>query len=567
VPTAANITLRETLDLLDGQFGQVSKGVSDGAYAFWLGSGISRDKVIGLDGVLAKLIEFLRVRATADPACPYKSAFDKVVGLANPSKDELAQIDLAVPATTWPCMKELLPRLWKQYSAVLSTEVPPEGLDYLLWVGLEFPDTFGTQEPDVEHFAIAVLALEGVVEDVATPNWDGLIEAAMAELGHPDAIFKITVTGEDLRTPHAAQATLYKFHGCARRAIADEPKYRPLLVARSGQILAWIANDTFKVVRDQLAAVIQTSRSLMIGLSAQDVNIQTLFGKVGAHKGWKWNDEPTPIVISAEELGDDQKTLLEVAYGEDYEPNRQAIWDAARLRAFAKPLLICLVLCVLTEKLKTLLSDVNAPNLDPAAHAALADGLTHLRNRIAEAGDADRPSLIRAIAAGLARGRHQLQDGVSAPGVPKYYPIDSQPAHLMKGKQALAASGQREASAALSLIGLDVTAATWTVTVDDPSLARSGTLRLASSASEARVFLAANDDAVGTLLEACAFSDSDEDVVVICSKKVTDRQQRSPSATYRSGSLGPRYISLGTMLSTATDLDDLRDAFRKEVSV
>ena len=65
VPTAATITMKETLDLLDGPYLAVSEGVTEGLYAFWLGSGISRERVIGLDGVLAKLVEFLRTRASS----------------------------------------------------------------------------------------------------------------------------------------------------------------------------------------------------------------------------------------------------------------------------------------------------------------------------------------------------------------------------------------------------------------------------------------------------------------------------------------------------------------------
>ena len=568
MPTAASITLKETLDLLDGDFVMMTKAVCEGGYALWLGSGISRDRVIGLDGVLLKLIEFLRVKSTAVAGCPYRAAFDRAIKLASPSVTELGQINIAAPASTWPCIDDLLRRLWKQYSEVLAIEIDNHTVDYLLWDGLEFPHTFASQDPDVEHLAIAILALEGAVSDVATPNWDGLIEAALTELGHADGVFKITVTGDDLRSPDAAQATLYKFHGCARRAIKDETNYRKLLVARAGQIAAWINGDRFKLVRDQLEAMIQKKRSLVIGLSAQDANIRNLFGKVGAHKGWKYNDEPTPIVISGDELGDDQKMLLELTYGEEeYQTNRPAILQAARLRAYAKPLLIGLVLCVLTEKLETLMRDITAPNLDDAARHELSKGLRQLRNQVALAGDADRPVLIRTVSAALARARHQLQDGVSSAGAPAYYPLDSQPANLMKGKQALASSGQREAAAALGLIGLDVADVIWNVTVDDPSLATSGALRLKSARAEARIFLTANDDAIGALLDAGAFREDDKDVVVVCSKKVTDRQQRNPSASLRSGAIGARYVSLGTMLSNAPDLADLRDAFRKEVSV
>ena len=57
LPTAATISIKETLELLDGEFLGLSQGLAEGQYALWLGSGISRDRVIGLDGVLAKLIE------------------------------------------------------------------------------------------------------------------------------------------------------------------------------------------------------------------------------------------------------------------------------------------------------------------------------------------------------------------------------------------------------------------------------------------------------------------------------------------------------------------------------
>ena len=99
MPTAATISVKETRDLLDRQFLGVSQGVAEGQYALWLGSGISRDRVIGLDGVLAKLIEFLRAHATADPDCAFRKAQEKVLQMASPSADEKADIDLGQPAT------------------------------------------------------------------------------------------------------------------------------------------------------------------------------------------------------------------------------------------------------------------------------------------------------------------------------------------------------------------------------------------------------------------------------------------------------------------------------------
>jgi hypothetical protein len=243
------------------------------------------------------------------------------------------------------------------------------------------------------------------------------------------------------------------------------------------------------------------------------------------------------------------------------------ICEAARLRAYAKPLLLALLLNVLATKLQVLASDVTAPGLDGAAHASIAEGIKYLRSRIAEAGDGDRLKLARGIAGGLARARHQLQNGSSPAGVPAYFPLDDQPAHLMKGKLALANSGQREAAAALGLIGLEDQASWWTTAMDDPSDVRSGALRLTSASATTRVFFAANDDNITSLTECGAFDEDDSDVVLICSRRVSPRQQRNPSINLRNGKIGPRYLAFGPMLATAASLDALRDNFRREVAI
>lgn len=48
--------------MLDGPLSSFSQGFQTGLYALWLGSGISRERIVGLDGVLAKLLENLRLR-------------------------------------------------------------------------------------------------------------------------------------------------------------------------------------------------------------------------------------------------------------------------------------------------------------------------------------------------------------------------------------------------------------------------------------------------------------------------------------------------------------------------
>jgi hypothetical protein len=205
--------------------------------------------------------------------------------------------------------------------------------------------------------------------------------------------------------------------------------------------------------------------------------------------------------------------------------------------------------------------------LDEPAQSSIADGIKHLRNRVAEAGNGDRLKLAKNIAGSLARARHQLQNGNSPVGIPIYFPVDEQPAHLMKGKLGLLNTGQREAAAALGLIGLEDQASSWMTSVDDPRNVRSGALRLTSPSATTRVFFAANDDDITSPMECGAFDEDDPDVVLICSRRVSVRQQRNPSVNLRSGKMGPRYLAFGPMLAEAASLDALRSTFRTEVAI
>lgn len=132
----------------------------------------------------------------------------------------------------------------------------------------------------------------------------------------------------------------------------------------------------------------------------------------------------------------------------------------------------------------------------------------------------------------------------------------------MRARWPLASAKRR-----LGLIGLADEAAKWTASVDDPTDSRSGALRLTSPNATARVFFAANDENITNLMDCGAFDEDDPDVVLICSRRVSDRQQRSPKATLRDGKIGPRYLAFGTMLADAASLPELQDSFRWEVAI
>src|SRR5580700_3727159 len=117
MPTAATITVRETLDLLDGPFAGLAEGVAQGQYAFWLGSGISRDRVDDLKGVIARVLTHLRDRIDAGNAnCAYRTALQEALDLAHLSPADRAQVDLTRPIVEWPVLGTVLLNLTREYS-------------------------------------------------------------------------------------------------------------------------------------------------------------------------------------------------------------------------------------------------------------------------------------------------------------------------------------------------------------------------------------------------------------------------------------------------------------------
>lgn len=570
---AANtITLSETLALLDGPHSAIVEAIGSAGYTLWLGSGISRGRVIGLsgsDGVIAKLIEFLRSKRTGDAACKFNQALNTLLNLAELDATQRKALDLMMPVSDWPedQLKPIVGRLWDKYSEVLSIDVAGEAQDFLLWTGLDFPNTFADQDPDLEHLALAVLVLEGVAPELATANWDGLIEGAIVELGYPKEHLAITVTGEDLRDAPGTVAKLYKFHGCALRAIEDEATYRPLLIARSGQIGRWKHDHAFTIVRDQLSALIQRSRTLMVGLSGQDEDIRDMFQKVGGDKPWPWA-EPPAVVFSNDALTQDQKDILEGIYDPaEWKASRGDICTSSLIESYGRPLLPAIVLHILTQKLQVMASDAAAPLLGADDRLRLDKGIAHLRDKAAQAGQSDLLGLMRHVAGTVARVRHQIEIGESPVGRPKYFPLSGDPVPRMKDAVALRSTGQREAATALGVIGDVTSSGDWAIGLDDPGATTSGALRIETAGASARVFFAANDDVISGLLEAGAFTESDPDVVVVCAKQIRGRQARGPGGVYRSLKPQARFVAFGPMLAEAANTDDLVQLFRWEAAL
>ena len=569
-PTALTITIRQMLDLLDGPFASLAEGIGSGQYAFWIGSGISRERLDDLKNVIARVLEYLRVRIDASsPGCDYRRALGQALGLAQLSPADRATIDYARPVSEWPPIDTVLRNLTGAYARVLDIRIQGQDEDHLLWDAVDVPATFApaTAIPDCEHLCLAMLILEGLVPEIASANWDGLIEAAVDELTDKSGVaLRVVVRPEDLRDPPLL-SRLLKFHGCAVKAATDPAVYRPLLIASLSQITAWPADPAHAPMKQQLVTLATTKRTLMIGLSGQDTDIQNVFA-AGQHlMPWTWPAVPPAHVFTEDTLGPDQLNILRVVYRTAYTRHGAAIESGALLRGYAKATLTALVLHALCSKLRAYVRAIDAPKLTPVDRAVIEQGVFHLRNRLADHADADRLTFVKALITGSARAMELFQTG-GANALQTYRPLSAKPVHLIPGEASLTTSGIREMAAAVGLLGLGDEERSWVIEPADVASLTSGAVHATTAAGGTRIFFAANSRA-GIHLEINGIvSPDDSDAIVIHSTAPVAAMARSPRASPgRTGHVGLRQISMGELLEEAGNVAELRLRFLEEVGL
>lgn len=569
MPNAATITVPETLALLDGQFASVARGVAEDRYVLWLGSGISFGRVDGLRQVVAKVLEFLRVRIVpGDPACRFARALRAALAIAPTTPEEDARIDFTQPVASWPDANNIVVRLCSNYARLLDVNIQGEPDDFLLWEAVDLRATFAdpAKPPDVEHLCLAILVLEGACSDLASANWDGLIEGAVSVMTGGQLALTVCARPEDLRNP-APRGRLIKFHGCAVLATQNEAAYRHFLVARQTQINAWAAWPENAAVRGRLIDLVATKPTLMIGLSAQDANIQALFAQATAQMAWRWPSNPPSCMFSANELGGDQQGLLQNVYRQDMIPgNRQQIVDEARIQAYAKPLLLALVLHLLCSKLRALVD--LAPGAIPVAdRQSLRDGVIALRDHVAASVAPDPLAFINAFIDQWGRSLHLIRNGSLNHAAGRYQPLTVESIANIGADPGLPASGLRETAVAAGLIGYGASRGDWQVDAPASNAVRDGMFRLHAPSGEAKVFLTSGPISALQLKQDGHVVDVD-DPIVIHGHKLVPAMTRSPrAAPGRTGRRGVREVSLASLLESSATLDELLQNFRMELAI
>lgn len=574
-------TVKAVLGRLESAFSDFAAAFHQGQYVLWLGSGISRARVPNVDALLVRVVEHLRANIVeGDADCAYRTALEEVLRLAGLSREEYENVDVSIAVEGWPLRDRIVSALVTNYSRVLDVLVGDDNPDdYLVWTGLDVPGTYGSPdlEPDVEHYCIAVLLLEGLVTSAVTANWDGLLEKALDELTPAfGSLVRVAVKPDDFRIV-GPRIDVIKFHGCAVRAREDEAEYRRLLVARESQISGWTEQPENKSMRKHLEVLYTDRLTLMVGLSAQDANLHTVFATAIQDLARPWPAVPPAVVLSEEHLESYHRNLLKITYGPNHQGNARAIAQSALLGAYGKPTLLALVLSSLTDKLSYLIEHVMGTSWGSAAVKQLQTDLLSLRDSAASHADPDNYEALEHSEIAqferefLARFIDVVNSALTvfrtgcmpAEDERRYEPLSDRPANQAVHNADFPSNQFGWLGVALALIGRGLALGDWLAVPGDSKEPANGVVRLVTGKRDARVFFV-KDAMTSTKLELQgSFDDGDENVLIVIADEESPRFTRSPKPRFgRDGKIGPGRFSVASSISDTDSVDDIYEAFR-----
>lgn len=578
-PTATQTTVKEVLAKFDAEFEAVATAVGNGEFALWVGSGISR-KAPNLGDLIERAFEHIREGAI-DPArtTDFRPAFDNMLELAeiDPTAVE-TQFDQ--PLGTWPEREAIISRLWNKYSRVLDIRVLGKPADYILWEAINIRQAFDNPAPPAaEHLCIAILVLEGALQSVASANWDGFIEAAVERLsdGVPN-VLQVVVDPVQLRSA-PGRARLLKFHGCIVHASQEPGVFRHHLVGSHPQITRWPVAAEFAAMRNEIVGLATNRKTLVMGLSIQDMNLQTVFTAAAEVHAWPWPCAPNAMaqVFCEDAIQQGQRDVLSMVYGDAYNDNMAAVLEASLLRAWGEKVLIALVLKLLTNKLTRLMELALEQDGKGPIAAALAPNLTLLRDEIAALivplpGPPDMTGFVNQAIALWSRALSLFRRG-ALPANPEAYEIlcTSTPNLISADPNALG-TGLGKLGVALSLLQSGQTAGLWELRAPLTNELSSGAMTargLRPGTVDRPLFLVKSATEAIALKSQGAFAN--DNAIVVHGDDAWQQlgggasPRRVRAAPGRTGHVGETHVCLGALLARSADAASLQQQFVAEL--
>lgn len=471
--------LRDARRSLQQEHAALVADVVDGKRFFWLGSGISREQVPDLVAVLTRVLLFLRDRAISESSSTsHRDALLEILNEHLPSEVGRYEADEA----TWePLDPEPLREV---YSQVLGVRVDERPGDYLLMTAADLPNTYGADdlEPGIAHRLIAVLIAEGVLKEIASGNWDGLIETSVKELTNDSNLLDVYVSAEDLREG-SSLAQIAKFHGCAVLTRRDHKHYAAKIIATRAQISRFESDDAFKHMREALQARTTKYRSLILGLSVQDSDLLNVFTRAAVNHPWPWEAMHPAYVFAQPEIKSPQRDVLENSYAGEFEAHHSEIIAASAFGTYAESLLTALVLEVILHKLLALLT--RQTTVDTAFEEDLAQGVRRVAMIVAASAGNDERAVLEFVTGQYAALVRQYL-GLDASY--RYVPLARGHRTQVMSEPMVSVTGADLLAASLGLLGWGEMQGRWRIRgTSDQS---SGNLQLVERATGHRTLLA-----------------------------------------------------------------------------
>lgn len=575
-PTADEISVREVLAKFESQFTAVAQAVENGEFALWVGSGISR-QAPNLGELLERAIDFIRERAV-DPATAstFLPALEEALELAEvePGSVRLRYED---PLASWPERNAIINKLWNNYSRVLDIRIAGTDSDFVLWEAIDIRQAFAQPEPPAaEHLCIAILILEGAVQNIASANWDGFIEAAVNRLSNGvPGVLQVVVDPNQLRGP-AGRARLLKFHGCIVHATSEPDVFRRFLTGSSTQIVGWPENPAFAAVSNEIVGLATRNKTFVLGLSIQDSNLQTIFTRARFANSWPWPCDPAaPAFVFCENtIKEGQRAVLRLAYDNLYNNNSADIHEATLLRAWGEKVLIALVLKVIWDKLQRLMElDFTALGKQPMA-GALQNSLRALRGDIADfatpsTSSTDRTDVVNQAIAFWSRLVSLFRCGALPANSDAYETLSNLTPNLITTDPNAQAMGLGRLGVAVSLLQHGRAIGLWDIRKPVSEDLTSGAMAARASrpnGEDRPIFLVKSVAEMITLKRNGAFANNNA-IIIHGDDTWHTTEGRSSSARRRrkapgrTGHIDEMHISLGNLLSRSTDAAALQTEF------
>lgn len=580
VPTATEISVRQVLVKFGAEFASVAKAVENGEFALWVGSGISR-QAPNLGNLIERAFDYIRERAI-------KPASAEVYLPALYEALELAEIDpanvktqYAQPLAAWPERAAIIDRLWTKYSRVLDIRIGGTDSDFILWEAVDVRQAFQKPEPPAaEHLCIGILILEGAIQAIASANWDGFIEAAVDRLSNGvPGVMQVVVDPNQLRGP-PGRSRLLKFHGCIVHATREPLIFRRFLTGSHTQIMDWPERAEFAAMRNAVVGLATTQKTLVLGLSIQDNNLQTLFARAKAVHAWPWPSAPAAPahVFCEDKIQQGQRDVLRLSYGDAYNGSPATLHEATLLRAWGEKVLIALVLKLLCDKLARLM-ELGLAVLGKAPIAGALDPLLKaLRDDIAELavpapGGHNRTAFVNQAIALWSRMLSLFRNGVLPANSEAYETLSNSTPDLIGADQNAQAMGLGRLGIALSLLQHGRAANHWELRQPVSNDLTSGAMTARASrpaAGERPLFLVKSATDAIALKSQGAFAN--DNAIVIHADDAWHQMvgggasaRRVRAAPGRTGHVGETHVSLGELLTRCDDAATLKQEFIAEM--